>query len=190
MSQYLGVSSGRPVLREDLPGCICAANVLSLAVEKGQAPMSDNLPTKSEAIVTICAAVLKANLHNCQADCSGYLKQVAAKLGVALPNVQANGIIDYLSGSADWMQIGNDANRASQMAGEGSFVVAGLKEGGHGHVAIVVPGWSRQGFPMGYWGSLRGAEFAGANKSLTLAWTRADLALVSYFAIEAAAVTK
>jgi hypothetical protein len=140
--------------------------------------MSDKL----DSIKTICASVWGANVENCKANCSGYLKQVASRLGVMLPDEQANGIVDFLSGAANWTHLGNDAKRASQFAGEGSFVVAGLKEAGHGHVVIVVPGWAPQGFPLGYWGSLRGVAFAGADQSLTLAWTRPDLALVSYFA--------
>jgi hypothetical protein len=151
--------------------------------------MSDTSSTKPYPIVAICAAILKANAHNCQADCSGYLKQVAAHLGVTLPNVLANGIVDYLDSAEGWTRLGNDAKQASQLASEGYFVVAGLKEGGHGHVVVVVPGWSPQGFPMGYWGSLRGAKFAGWNASLSAAWTRPDLALVSYFAVEVAALT-
>lgn len=150
--------------------------------------MSDNSSTNSYPIVSICAAILKANVHNCQADCSGYLKQVAAHLGVILPNLLANGIVDYLDAAADWTTLGNDAKRASELASEGYFVVAGLREGGHGHVVVVVPGWSPQGFPMGYWGSLRGAQFAGWNASLSAAWTHPDLALVSYFAVEVAAL--
>jgi hypothetical protein len=141
-------------------------------------------------IVTISDSVWQANAGNCRADCSGYLKQVAAKFGVLLPNVQANAIVDYLSSSPGWLQLGNDAYRASQLSTQGSFVVAGLKDSPNGHVAIVVPGWAPQGFPMGYWGSMRGAAYAGADKSLTLAWTRADLASVSYFAIAVQALNK
>ncbi len=134
-------------------------------------------------IPKICAQVFHANVDNCQANCSGYLKQVAAKLAVALPDQLANQLVDTLATADGWQQLGNDARQASDLARQGRFVVAGLKEAGHGHVAIVVPGWAPQGFPMGYWGSMRGVQFAGANKSLTLAWTRPDLALVSYFAM-------
>lgn len=134
-------------------------------------------------IVKICASVFDENVENCQANCSGYLKQVAAKVAVPLPNVQADGIIDHMAGDAGWQHLGNNAKQASELAAQGSFVVAGLKENVHGHVAVVVPGWSPQGFPMGYWGSLNGPASAGANASLTKAWTRPDLALVSYFAI-------
>jgi hypothetical protein len=148
--------------------------------------------TNSYPIERICAAILKANAHDCQADCSGYLKQVAARLGVILPNLLANGIVDYLNSAADWTRLENDAKRASELASQGYFVVAGLKDpssiGKNGHVVVVVPGWSVQGFPMGYWGSLRGAQFAGWNASLSEAWKRPDLALVSYFAIGVAAL--
>lgn len=152
--------------------------------------MSDSSLATPNPIVTICDAVFRANAHNCQADCSGYLKQVAAQLAVVLPNVQANGLVDFLASAAGWTQLDNDARQASDLASQGCFVVAGLKEAGHGHVAVVVPGWSPQGFPMGFWGSIRGAAFAGANASLTRAWTREDLAKVSYFAIPVAAPTR
>jgi len=141
------------------------------------------MPDGALLIPTICAEVFTANADNCQANCSGYLKQVAAKLAVPLPDEQANELVDALATIAGWQQLGNDARSASDFAGQGYFVVAGLKEAGHGHVAVVVPGWAPQGFPMGYWGSLKGVASAGANKSLTLAWTRPDLALVSYFAL-------
>jgi hypothetical protein len=141
------------------------------------------MPDEALPIPAICAEVFNANADNCQANCSGYLKQVAAKLAVPLPDKQANELVDTLSTTGGWQQLGNDARKASDLAGQGCFVVAGLKEAGHGHVAVVVPGWAPQGFPMGYWGSLRGVASAGANKSLTWAWTRPDLALVCYFAL-------
>jgi len=141
-------------------------------------------------IVTISESIWQANAENCKANCSGYLKQVAAQLVVPLPNVQANAIIDYLSSAPGWLQLGNDAHRASLLSAQGYFVVAGLKAQPNGHVAVVVPGWAPQGFPLGYWGSMRGAAHAGANQSLTLAWTRSDLALVSYFAVAIKALNK
>jgi hypothetical protein len=141
------------------------------------------MPDGALPIPTICAEIFSANANNCQTNCSGYLKQVAGKLAVALPDQQANELVDALSTISGWQQLGNDARKASDLAGQGCFVVAGLKEAGHGHVAVVVPGWATQGFPIGYWGSLKGAAYAGANKSLTWAWTRPDLALVKYFAL-------
>lgn len=133
-------------------------------------------------IVAACGAVWQADAQNCRANCSGYVKQVAARVGVYLPDLQADGIIDYLSLAEGWQKLGNDAKQASHMAGQGAFVVAGLKAAGNGHVAVVVPGWSAQGFPLGYWGSMRGAQYAGAGKSLTLSWTKPDLERVAYFA--------
>jgi hypothetical protein len=152
--------------------------------------MSGHVEAKPSPIVTISDSIWQANAEHCRANCSGYLKQVAAQLGVPLPNVQANAIVDYLSSAPGWLQLGNNASRASQLSTQGYFVVAGLKASDNGHVAVVVPGWAPQGFPMGYWGSMQGAAHAGADKSLTLAWTRADLASVSYFAIAVQALSK
>jgi hypothetical protein len=137
----------------------------------------------SVSIADVAASVWNANIDDCRGNCSGYVKQVAAKLGVALPDAQANGLVDYLAAASGWSALGNDAKRASLLAAQGYFVIAGLKASGNGHVAVVVPGWAVQNAPLGYWGSLRGDQAAGADQSLTLAWTRADLANVSYFAL-------
>lgn len=151
--------------------------------------MSDNTQTKTNRIATLCNTVLTANADHCQANCSGFLKQMAAKLGIVINAQLANGIVDYLGTAPGWQQLGNGTKRASELAGLGYFVVAGLKADGHGHVAIVVPGWSPQGFPMGYWGSMRGAAYAGFNRSLSLSFTRTQLKTVSYFATPVATVS-
>jgi hypothetical protein len=144
------------------------------------------MATKSN-VITVANEVWLANLHNCRLDCSGYVKQVSAKLGVPLPNVLANGLIDYLTSSSGWLNLGHDAKRASQLssqpASQGYFVVAGLKDSPNGHVVVLVPGWSPTGHPMGFWGSIGGSKFAFENASLSKAWTPAELPKVSYFAI-------
>jgi hypothetical protein len=159
-------------------------------VEKDFRYMSGTPEIKPYPIVTISDTIWQANADHCRANCSGYLKQVAARLVVPLPDVQANQIVDYLSSTSGWLKLANNAQRASQLTTQGYFVIAGLKASDNGHVAVVVPGWAPQGYPMGYWGSMRGAAYAGANQSLTLAWTRADLALVSYYALPVPTLNK
>jgi cell wall-associated NlpC family hydrolase len=89
-----------------------------------------------------------------KSDCSGYVRAVAADLGIPLHGF-ANQLVDYWSRSPSWVTLGNDAARASELAAQGYFVVAGKKEKeGHGHVVIIVPGRSSQGDAMGYWGTL------------------------------------
>ena len=80
----------------------------------------------------------------------------------------ANAIVAYLQKTPGWPQLGQDPAKAADLADKGYFVVAGKTETGHGHVAIVVPGWSSRGRPMAYWGRLKvgGRE----NASLSEAW--------------------
>jgi hypothetical protein len=105
---------------------------------------------------------------NLRGDCSGYVKRVARDLGVIMSPGDANAIIVYLRTSPRWLQLGHDPVRAAQLAGQGYFVVGGEAEARHGHVVVVVPGWSVTGHPMGYWGMLNG--IGAANASLSRAW--------------------
>lgn len=135
------------------------------------------------SISDVAAEVFAANIGHSRANCSGYLKQIAGRLGVTLPNLLANGLIAYLSKAPGWSVLGHNATQASVLAAKGYFVVAGLEENPNGHVVVVVPGKLIHGSPVGYWGSLRGEQFAGADKSLSWAWKRADLPKVIYFAL-------
>jgi hypothetical protein len=105
---------------------------------------------------------------NLRSDCSGYLKKVAQDLCVLLSTGTANDIVTALSINPAWTKLGNDAAKAATLAGQGYFVIAGKVDHPNGHVAIVVPGWSSSGYPMGYWGMLGGT--GSANSSLTNAW--------------------
>jgi len=111
-------------------------------------------------------------------DCSGFLKAVAKDLGITLTGM-ANNIIDFMGSSPSWRSLGNDADAAVRMAGQRYLVVAGLKAAGHGHVVIIMPGAAKP-YPTAYWGSI--SHHPGRNKTINWAWTRADLANVSYFA--------
>src|ERR1700693_1200829 len=63
-------------------------------------------------------------------NCSGFVKAVAKRLGVQLPDKNADGIIDYLDGSDDW---GRDysGTDASRFASAGQLIIAGLKSDEH-----------------------------------------------------------
>ena len=110
-------------------------------------------------------------------DCSGFLRAVGKDIGIAFIG-QANDIVDAMS-RFPWTSHGTDTAAAIRAAGENKLVVAGLKAKGHGHVAIVLPVDSKP--PTGYWGSI--AKHPGRNKTLNWAWTKTDLAKVTYYSI-------
>lgn len=126
------------------------------------------------------------NWEQYKSDCSGFVKAVADELLILLPGS---------TGDADWMTkfisewavtdgnmiaipAGEGADiRAIAAAGEGHFVIGGLtkdeintarppdKQTSNGHVVIVVPGISPNGWPMGYWGTLGGVGEKNASLS-------------------------
>jgi hypothetical protein len=102
-----------------------------------------------------------------KSDCSAYVKAVAADLGVVLAG-QANDLVDFWTTHAPWINLGHDAKRASDLAASGYLVVAGEKEKPNGHVVLIVPGWSANGHPMGYWGQLH--RVGRKNTSISVAW--------------------
>lgn len=106
-------------------------------------------------------------------DCSGYLRQVARDAGVELPALLANNLVAYFAKAPGWINLGRDPARAAKLSAEGYFVVGGETEAGHGHVVVVVPGWSTTGHPMGYWGRLNGIGQTDA--SLSTAWVASGM---------------
>ncbi|PRY08575.1 hypothetical protein [Paraburkholderia sp. BL25I1N1] len=114
-----------------------------------------------------------------KADCSGFLKAVAADLDITLTG-DANSIIDTI-GRAPWTQLGSDADKAVAYAGLGYLVVAGLKATHHGHVVIVMPGQSKP-YPLACWGRYGGV--GRKNTAINFSWSHADLANVQYYAIK------
>ncbi|MFL9875695.1 hypothetical protein [Paraburkholderia megapolitana] len=111
-------------------------------------------------------------------DCSGFLKAVAADLGLTLTG-DANALVGTMSG-APWSQLGTDKDKAVAYAGLGYLVVAGLKATPHGHVAIIMPGVSKP-YPLAYWGRYGGS--GRKNTALNYSWSHKDLASVQYYAI-------
>lgn len=119
-------------------------------------------------------------------NCSGFVKAVATKLGVALPaTANADDIVDAVA--AGWTRLASGA-LAAQQAATGALVLAGLKAKDHtparnnGHVAIVVSGaLYRDTYPMVWCGSTGGAQSQGT-KSVGEVWSQTDRKNVSYFA--------
>ena len=130
----------------------------------------------SQQIINACESEFSAHI----ADCSGFAKAVANDLGVSLTGM-ANDIVDQIQASP-WMLL-KDGIEAKGKADLGYFVIGGLKDTPHGHVVVVVMGPLDPGnnkYPTAYWGSLRGAQFAGKNKTVNWAWDKVDRDQVIY----------
>jgi hypothetical protein len=73
------------------------------------------------------------------ADCSGAVKSIAAQIGYALPQLNANQLVDYFNEPKNgWAAV--DETRAQALADTGSLVIAGKKGSPNGHVVVVYPG--------------------------------------------------
>lgn len=125
-----------------------------------------------------------ANIKNSN-NCSGFVKSVANKLGVPLPQAaQADGIVDAIEVS--WTKI-HTGIEAAKKAAEGFLVVAGLRSGEHakktnqGHVVIIVSGpLYRSKYPR-CWGGSTGTAQSNGNKSVGEVWSTADRDNVTYY---------
>ena len=121
-------------------------------------------------------------------NCSGFVKAVAKKLGVVLPDTaNADGIVSTLAANRSWTKLKSGADAALE-AGKGNLVIAGLKAADHsparnnGHVAIVVTGTLYKGkYPIVWGGSIGGAQSQGS-KSVGEVWNRNDRDNVVYYA--------
>jgi hypothetical protein len=127
-------------------------------------------------------------------NCSGFVKAVAKKLGIPLPETaNADGIVDVIE--KDWKRIGS-GKEAAQLAATGTFVLVVLKgsqqkpAAHNGHVAIVVSGkLYRDKYPAVWGGSIGGAQSQG-NKSVGEVWSRNDRDSVAYYAYMGGALAK
>ncbi len=119
-------------------------------------------------------------------NCSGFVKSVAAKLGVPLPaTADADGIADAVSAGWNKLKSGLEAARS---AGTGHLVLAVLKGADHnpprhhGHVGVVVAGpLYRDAYPKLWCGSLGGQAQSQGDKSVGEVWNRADRDSVAYY---------
>ena len=134
----------------------------------------------AQKVIDACEAEFKAH----QADCSGFARAVAARLGITLTGL-ANAIVDNIQG-AGWTTL-KDGVEAKLKADQGWLVIAGLKGSdqahpeAHGHVVVVVSGpLAHKAQPTAYWGRLGGS--GSKNKTINFAWRKADLANVRFAA--------
>jgi cell wall-associated NlpC family hydrolase len=119
-------------------------------------------------------------------NCSGFVKAVAKRLGIPLPDTaNADGIADVVS--KKWTKVAS-GTEAARLAGTGTFVLAVLKAADHtparnnGHVAIVASGeLYKQKYPVVWGGSIASAQSKGS-KTVGEVWNRADRDNVAYYA--------
>jgi hypothetical protein len=132
-------------------------------------------PTKQQRIIDAC----RTNFDQWKADCSGFVKAVAATLGLTLSG-QANEIVDKIK-KAPWIVL-KDGVDAKNKADLGFFVIAGLKDQPFGHVVVVVQGpLAHSKYPTAYWGKLGG--IGKKNTTINWAWDEDDRDRVTYACI-------
>lgn len=125
----------------------------------------------SARVVAACEADWEAH----KSDCSGFVRAVAADLGVTLHGL-ANTITDRIQ-KAPWTVL-KSGKEAAQQASKG-LVIGGLKASRHGHVVVVVPGPLAHGkYPTAYWGHLGGV--GRKNTTINWAWNHKDRDRVIY----------
>ena len=137
----------------------------------------------SHTVMQACEACFDANSDNC----SGFVKAVAAMLGVTLTD-QADDIVDQID-TSPWTTL-VDGGAAKQQADSGLLVIGGLRGADneppqtHGHVVVVVSGPldpTHNAYPLAYWGKL-GA--VGQKKQfVNFAWNSASRDKVIYACI-------
>lgn len=132
----------------------------------------------AKKIIDVCEDEWPSN----KGDCSGFVKDVAASLGVSLSG-QANDIVDQIAGPG-WTKLA-DGKAAKKAADEGKFVVGGLKgsdqqtPSAHGHVVVVVSGpLAKDQYPTAYWGTLGGVGERA--KTTNWAWKATDRDSVTF----------
>ncbi|MBS0560603.1 MAG: hypothetical protein JSR21_11165 [Proteobacteria bacterium] len=134
-----------------------------------------------QRVVEACKAVWAANQH----DCSGFVRAVGDRLGVAIAG-NADQIVGTLRGGGTWTML-PDGAAAAASAMAGKLVIGGLRgdeqavRDAHGHVVVVVGGALNRGkYPRAYWGSLGGV--GAEDQTINWAWTAADRDRVTYAA--------
>jgi hypothetical protein len=89
--------------------------------------------------VDLKGACVEARLLNPD-NCSGLVRHVAKMMGVPMPDVDANHLVDYFEDPANGWEV-VDESTAQSSADANRLVVAGKKNvGSSGHVVVVFPG--------------------------------------------------
>jgi hypothetical protein len=140
------------------------------------------LTSKAQEIIEEC----EAQFETYKSDCSGFVKAVTNKFGVAFTG-QADDIVNQIQGP-DWTILA-DGVAAKAKADLGWLVIGGLKSSDHtpprknGHVVVVVSGvLASSKYPTGYWGTLGGT--GRKNTTINYAWVAADRDNVIYSAMQ------
>jgi hypothetical protein len=134
-------------------------------------------PTQAQQdLATKVIAVCEKDWDADKSDCSGFVKAVAADLGIHLTGL-ANDIVKYAR--ANW-QAAKDGVDAAGQAAQGNLVIGGLEDNPNGHVVVVVRGGlNREKYPTAYWGQLGGV--GKKDTTINWAWPLADRDLVEYY---------
>jgi len=119
-------------------------------------------------------------------NCSGFVKDVAKKIGVSLPQTaDADGIVDEIN--SKWIKL-DSGKEAAQQASYGTFVLAGLRstdhspKRAHGHIVVIVDGpLYHQEYPK-CWGGSTGGFTCQGDKSVGEVWNQSDRDSVVYYA--------
>jgi hypothetical protein len=138
-------------------------------------------------------------------NCSGFFKAVARKLDLPLPDVQADPLIEQISNDgAHWIPLGKGTDAGTQAAayaGQGYLVVALLKAAEHlpfklnkttgkydiphpyhhGHLSIVLPGGTKDGYPYVISGSIVADGQSDGSKAVKGVWRGVDAPNVQYY---------
>ena len=117
----------------------------------------------AQSIVDTC----ETHWSHWKSDCSGFVKAVSKELNIYMSAGQANAIVDWLTYSSSWINLGTDRGKAHSYAADGYFVIGGSKSTGHGHVAVIVATGDLNR-PNGYWGQFGGV--GKKNTSITYSW--------------------
>jgi uncharacterized Zn-binding protein involved in type VI secretion len=129
------------------------------------------MAVQQDRVVAACEKHWEAHKN----DCSGFVKAVAAELGVTITGM-ANQIVDDMQKSP-WQVIASGKDASTKASSQ--LVIGGLKAAGHGHVVVVVNGPLAHGkYPTAYWGKLGGTGYK--NTTLNWAWNKSDRDKVIY----------
>lgn len=132
------------------------------------------MANESEAIINAC----EIEWDSWKGDCSGFVKAVAARLGIPLSG-NANALVDYLERSPAWQHLGAQPQTAMLRAAQGYLVIGGLKHTPHGHVVVVVRSGASL-YPVAYWG--RFGAVGKKNTTINFSWAHSQLTNVHFFA--------